>query len=323
MVRRLKAPPSAGWLHVMDRADPAVSPAASIDRLVAAWERLPLDLHAYCFLPSHFHLLVRADPVAARAAAASIHPSAPGPCLTRVQWGRHLMAVSRYVHLNPVHAGLTSSPEAGCLSSLRAYFGGPEEPAWLTTDAVLGLFGTIGARHRYRAYVRAGLDPGTRDGHGRPRWGSLFGEASELENFSWRIEPGMVSGFTEPQERSQFPAEDLARQIAHRFDVPIVSLRSPRTGGMRAALARGALVSESRAWGGCRLASLSAWMGYGSPAAAASAAERFDRWRAATAFGRARRAPQPAPSPWPCRPSDTPASGPPARRSPPPPPPSG
>jgi hypothetical protein len=288
-LRRLKAPATAGWLHVMGRTDPRRDGARAIACLAAACGRLPVDLHAYCVLPGHFHLLLRGGLPAAREMALSVaEPSGPAIRVVGVAFGRHLMEVSRYVHLNPVEAALADQPDDWPFSSFRFYLGEPVAPSWLVTEAVLGRFGTIGARHRYRAFIEAGLDRGTRDVNGRPLWDALFAAGSDAENTAWRIEPvlarrggpradGADWAGRIAERRVAPPPAALARTVARRFGVPVAALRSSRTGGPQAALARGALVHEARAGGGLALASLAAWIGYRSPSGAVAAAERFRR----------------------------------------------
>jgi hypothetical protein len=188
------------------------------------------------------------------------------------------MIVSRYIHLNPVDAGLVWCPEDWPFSSFAAYLGDPTSPRFVSTAALLGRFGTIGARHRHRAYVYAGMDPGTRDGDGRPHWSALFGSGSPGEDSAWRIEPVLTPRAPRP-ERSDpgISLHRLARVVAREFDVSTEVLRSVRAGGPAAAIARGALVYAARGQGDRRLRDVAAFMGYASPASAAAAAERFDR----------------------------------------------
>jgi len=63
--------------------------------------------------------------------------------------------LSRYVHLNPVRAGLAKSPSEYRWSSYRYYVGEEREPEWLTTELVLGYFGGRGRSgyKRYREFV--------------------------------------------------------------------------------------------------------------------------------------------------------------------------
>ena len=265
------------WLH--DRA----SARAFLARVGETCAAFPVDLHAYCLLPRHYHVLVRAEPALLRAALAHLESASgfPGAAAARavpVGFGRHLMSVSRYIHLNPVDAGLVWCPEHWPYSSFRAYLGDLTAPRFILTEALLGRFGTIGARHRHRAYVYAGMDPGTRDGDGRPRWSALFGAGSPAEDLAWRIEPVLSPRPWRPAAAS--PGASLYRLslvVARAFDVPEGALRSVRVGGPEAGLARGALVHAARAEGHRRLRDVAAFMGYASPAVAAAAAERFDR----------------------------------------------
>lgn len=264
------------WLHNRTQASAVL---AQVGETCAAF---PVDLHACCLLPRHYHVLVRAESATLRAAlahleAASGFPGEVPPRSVPVGFGRHLTSVSRYIHLNPVDAGLVWRPEHWPYSSFRAYLGDFTAPRFFVTEAVLGRFGTIGARHRHRAYVYAGMDPGTRDADGRPRWSALFGPGSLAEDLAWRIEPVLS-----PRPRRLAAVSPgasiyrLAVAVADALDVPLESLRSVRLGGRDARLARGALVHVARAEL-CRLGDVAAFMGYASPAVAAASAERFDR----------------------------------------------
>jgi REP element-mobilizing transposase RayT len=76
----------------------------------------------------------------------------------------YLLGLVRYVHLNPVRAGLVAGPDAYRWSGHRAYLGLETLP-WLTTESVLGQFAKrlATSRQRYAAFVAAGMDEGHRD----------------------------------------------------------------------------------------------------------------------------------------------------------------
>jgi hypothetical protein len=67
--------------------------------------------------------------------------------------------LSRYVHLNPVRAGLIRKPEQYQWSSYTAYSGNAKPPRWLTTDWLLQYFGQkhAAARKTYILFVNAAL----------------------------------------------------------------------------------------------------------------------------------------------------------------------
>jgi hypothetical protein len=67
----------------------------------------------------------------------------------------HLARVSRYIHRNPVEAGLVAEPWQWPWSSARAYVGRVRTPAWLHTEAVLEMFGPDDTRQKYTAYLGA------------------------------------------------------------------------------------------------------------------------------------------------------------------------
>jgi hypothetical protein len=70
----------------------------------------------------------------------------------------YLLEMVRYIHLNPVRAGMVNDPEEYIWSSHRSYLGKEFLP-WLTTDWMLGQFGKSVAKARtaYKKFVTDGL----------------------------------------------------------------------------------------------------------------------------------------------------------------------
>jgi hypothetical protein len=115
---------------------------------------------------THYHLLVRAREPDLLRAIASLERSLAGPLararLRRMALGRHLLQVTRYIHRNPVDAGLVARPEDWPWSSYHGYLRRLDAPPWLRTEAVLGWLGSYGPRLRYRRYVEeARSSPGS------------------------------------------------------------------------------------------------------------------------------------------------------------------
>lgn len=71
----------------------------------------------------------------------------------------YLLELVRYIHLNPVRAGMVSQPTDYLWSGHHAYLGNEELP-WLTTDWVLSHFsdGIYQTRKFYYEFVQSGLD---------------------------------------------------------------------------------------------------------------------------------------------------------------------
>jgi len=99
-----------------------------------------IDILAYCLMPTHYHLLVylNTDDLAARimqpfglsyTKAINTQQGRVGPLFQgpfQAAWvdkDEYLLHLSRYIHLNPVTAGLVTQAEEWTFSSYRDYIG--------------------------------------------------------------------------------------------------------------------------------------------------------------------------------------------------------
>lgn len=85
----------------------------------------------------------------------------------------HLLQASRYIHLNPVEAGLADEASKWQWSSANAYLSGPADISTLKTDEILAMFGRAG-RIDYRRFLDAGVDDATRQFYAET-WGQTRG----------------------------------------------------------------------------------------------------------------------------------------------------
>jgi hypothetical protein len=72
-----------------------------------------------------------------------------------VEADEYATELSRYIHLNPVRAGIVSNPEDYPWSSYRSYIGEGNVTEWLKREFILGYFGkrTADAMKKYRKFV--------------------------------------------------------------------------------------------------------------------------------------------------------------------------
>ena len=132
-------------------------------------------VHAYCWMTNHIHMAVqcRVEPVSKLMRfVASLYSRSTNRKMNRsghlferrhrlvlVQADGYLQALVRYIHHNPVRAGLVDDLSAYRWSSHRAYLG-RTRPDWLTTDWVLSMFGdsAVISRRRYCKFVQQSDD---------------------------------------------------------------------------------------------------------------------------------------------------------------------
>ena len=127
-----------------------------------------IDVLAYCLMPNHYHLLVylKRDDLATRVMqpfglsytkAVNKQQSRTGPLFEgrfQARWvdrDEYLLHLSRYIHLNPVAAGLVARPEDWTFSSYREYLG-LREGTLPATDGILAQFAS---RQAYREFVES------------------------------------------------------------------------------------------------------------------------------------------------------------------------
>ncbi len=113
-------------------------------------------VHAYCLMSNHIHLLIRENTdnisrIMSRIGSSyawwynrkydrSGHVFQGRYGSECVEDNTYLLTVMRYIHNNPVKAGMVRVPEEYKWSSLQAYYGGREYPVKLTeTDFILGI----------------------------------------------------------------------------------------------------------------------------------------------------------------------------------------
>ncbi len=145
-----------------------------IGLLAEGTERFGFRVHGYCLMPNHVHLVLQAGAQPLSRAIQNLsfrhtrRVNARGKRTGHLFQGRYkailvdaesyLLELVRYVHLNPVCAGLARKPESWRWSGHQTYLG-QESARWLTTDRVLELFAPRleRARAAYRDFVADGM----------------------------------------------------------------------------------------------------------------------------------------------------------------------
>jgi len=145
-----------------------------LEVLADVCERFNWVLHAYCLMTNHYHLLIETPDANLSLGMRQLngvytqrfnrehdrvgHVFQGRYKAILVQKESYLLALARYIVLNPVRARMVRAPKDWLWSSYRATAGFIAKPKWLEVDWVLSAFGRNkgAAQELYREYVSQG-----------------------------------------------------------------------------------------------------------------------------------------------------------------------
>ncbi|MFZ3091770.1 MAG: transposase [Nitrospirota bacterium] len=143
--------------------------------LESATERYGAAIHVYCLMSNHYHLLLETPLGNLSQIMRHINGAYTTYFNIKRQRSGHLFQgrykaiiidadeyageLSRYIHLNPVRAGIVDKPEGYRWSSYQ-YYNGKKPPEWLKVDFILSYFGKgkFMSQKKYREFVNALLE---------------------------------------------------------------------------------------------------------------------------------------------------------------------
>src|SRR5690349_10728079 len=254
MSRRLRIHLAGGFYHVTLRGNHqndifyAENDRYLLEKIVARnLDRYAARVHAYCWMSNHLHMLIQVseNPLSAPmrqiasefARAMQLKMETSGHLFERryhailVDTDSYLLELVRYIHLNPVRAGIVRDPGDFKWSSHHVYTGARSEP-WVQTEFVLAMFSPdpVRAIEAYGAFVGShpAEDLDEKLGSVQDRTGILGSE-----EFVRRIR-NAPSGI-----RPRKKLEDLITEACSRFEVDRGALDSP---------VRDCYLTKVRAW---------------------------------------------------------------------------
>ncbi|EAR23427.1 helix-turn-helix domain-containing protein [Nitrococcus mobilis] len=200
MPRPLRIELEDGFYHVMNRGRGRAPifhrPAyyqTFLDTLEEAHRRFGLEVHAYCLMGNHYHLLVRTPRGNLSRCMRHVNGvytqrhnrlrRTDGPLFRGrfkailVEADAYLLQLTRYVHRNPIEArrALVNELAAYPWSSYPAYLGQATAPEWLYQEFTYRLLNSRERYSGYRRYVEAGVDEETQAFYRRGRLSPVYG----------------------------------------------------------------------------------------------------------------------------------------------------
>lgn len=203
MSRPLRIEYEGAWYHVMNRGAGRRPIFLHDDHrrlflnlLGEATERFQIEIHAYCLMDNHYHLMIHTPLGNLSLAIRHINglytqrfnrmEKTDGSLLRGrykallVDIDAYAMQLSRYIHRNPLEAGMVGKLESFPWSSYRGYLGKKRAvPEWLHTDLVLAYFDS--STYRYQSWVNSGLDQETRAFYAKRRMSPILGSESFIQ----------------------------------------------------------------------------------------------------------------------------------------------
>ena len=209
---------------------------AYIERLARYRKKYDYVLHAYCLMPNHVHLLVESSEQPLAKFMQGLQQSYSQYFNLRhrktghvfegrykailCQKDQYLLQLIRYIHLNPVRAGMVRSPERYRYSGDHVYLQGK---ATETIDPATVL-SMLGGKQAYRRFVQDGLSEGHKEEYYAVEDQRFLG----AEGFGERLlkkEPGL-SG----KKLTRRSIETVARELAKLLKIDVQALCSPDRG---------------------------------------------------------------------------------------------
>ena len=241
--------------------------------------RFGLELYAFVLMDNHFHLFLSTPGANLGKAMQYVNGAyAMGFNARHKRTGRlferryhgvlvedegHYIEVSRYIHLNPVRAGIVKRPEDYIWSSYPGYHHGRKTLPWLNYTCVLEEFGERKmAYRRYREFIAEGIGKKLKP----PRHNAISGWLLGSRRFAAKIYGMLFSDRNDNRWNSRAALDDyplnttldeIAAAACKTFDIHKEILKS---GGLRSTGPRRAFVLVARDRAGLPTRSIASYL---------------------------------------------------------------
>lgn len=299
MSRPLRIEYEGAWYHVMNRgaARRRVFHTDSQRRyflslLGETAQRFNADWHAYCLMGNHYHLMLHTPEgklqrimqhVNGRYTQHFNRSEHRDGALFRGRYRAVLvdaeaywLELSRYIHRNPLKAGLVDELAAYPWSSYRAYCGLEKSPEWLTTDFILKAIGQRNRHRGYAAFVGGETAEALKAFYGKSKLSPILGD----EEFRARALEGRAKDIDIPdlkRARSLPSLEEMVAVTTERFGVEEQEIWTSRRGRGVISPARSVAMYVCQRVGDMRLADIADAFGLASYASAGSTIRQLEK----------------------------------------------
>lgn len=298
MPRPLRIEYPGAYYHVMNRGTGRKAIYAHDEHRLIFLELLreintmyQVETHAYCLMGNHYHVLLRTRQANLSRAMRHLNgvytqrynrtEKKDGPLYRGrykailIDADSYLLNVSRYIHRNPVEAGMTKKGEDYPWSSYQAFIGHANAPQWLILKTTLDMIGQRKRQKRYQAFVEAGIDQETLDFYQKKKLAPVLGSV----RFMQRQMKGITSHQEQPESRRSLQSitpDEIVARIAQVFQVNRETIFNPVRGRGQENLARSASIYVTRKMTAIPLTDIADYFGLSHYGSVSGSNSRFE-----------------------------------------------
>ena len=286
MTRPLRIEYPDAFYHVMNRGrgrcdifEDDVCFELFLKTLAEAHERFNLQVHAFCLMSNHYHLLVKTPDGNLQRAMRHVNGiytqrynklKKTDGALFRgryksilVDADSYLLHLSKYIHLNPLNAGMVARLDKYRWSSYCAYIGLRSAEQWLYLDQVYGQLNTSQLESLvYRSYVEDGqIDDGLIRFYQAGKPNPILGDDRFREDVKGVLSEDLLEISYYEKKKLKPDVARIVEEVAFFYGVTEGELLQVKKGrGMRNQPRQLAMYLAQRV-GGCRLREVADYFG--------------------------------------------------------------
>ncbi|MGH1469872.1 MAG: transposase [Cellvibrionaceae bacterium] len=272
---------------------------AFLHTLEEAHSRFDAQIHAYCLMKNHYHLLVETPRANLDRIMRHINgvytqrynrlKCTDGPLFRGrykallVDEDAYLLQVGRYIHRNPIEVKGASADVLNRFrwSSYLAYINRVQPPAWLMRDLTYQMLDRYQRYEAYRAFVEKGNDDAVMQFYSKGNLSSIVGDKAFRQAIASDKEVMTVSGDLIKTLLNRPDADTIVSAVAQVFGVSSVDIVTRRRGRQKLNIPRQVAMYCCQQMGDMSLAEVAKYFGLGagssvSPAIASVKSELVD-----------------------------------------------
>ena len=281
MARPLRIEYEDAFYHVMNRGRgrQRVFPDAAYYKdylrcLDESHKRFGIEIHAYCLMGNHYHLLIRTPQGNLSRAMRHIdgvytqrhnRRKKTDGALFRgrykaivVDASSYLLQVSRYIHRNPIElqTPLVKNLLDYPWSSYGAYVNNAKVYDWLNRDAVYGELGSTRQYSAYKAYVDVGNDEETARFYQLKNTPSIWGD-KYFKEYAFSQAQSLGIEIDKKGIKHPIPLMQIIKAVAAYYKIPVHDIRMTKRGKGKRNVPRWLAMKLCQEVGGAKLTEIS------------------------------------------------------------------